>query len=309
MDTANQSSPLKIYTALMVAIIFWGCSFPAIKLVMTGFTPISYVFLRFAGAELLFCILMLKRFRLLPWRTHLKLAVMGLFYPTLYFILESIGMQYTSASSASILVAAAPGIAALFARCILKEKLNLRQWSGVVLSIIGVVVLAGFDDNHAYSESSMLGNSLILLAVLSATVYMIIARHLSAQLSALEITFYQVLYSLLYLLPVFLVHSQNVSWAGVNPVSIAALLFLIIGATLIAFLSYNYAISCAPVSTAAVFLNGVPLVSVILSAFILNEEIGVLQVIGGTIIVSGVTLTTWRRRSRAVPDGQRTDLG
>ncbi|MGC9313374.1 MAG: EamA family transporter, partial [Sediminispirochaetaceae bacterium] len=77
---------------------------------------------------------------------------------------------------------------------------------------------------------------------------------------------------------------------------------LIVGSTLIAFLAYNYAITCIHVSKAAVFLNGVPVVAVILSAFVLKEGLGVLQVIGGVIVIAGVTLTNLRRRTRSVPD-------
>jgi len=298
-------SSLKVYSALFFAILFWGCSFPAIKIVMTGFTPITYVFFRFLGAALVFGLLILltRRFRPLKPKTHLKLALMGLFHPTLYFIFESLGLQYTSASSASILVAAIPGIVALIARFALKEKLSFQQWAGVVLSVLGVILLAGFDDNPAYTESSLLGNGLVLIAIFSAAVYMIIARHLSASLSAMELTFYQVFYSIFYLLPIFLFHMRKVDWTLINTSSVIALLFLIVGATLIAFLAYNYAITCIHVSKAAVFLNGVPVVAVILSAFVLNEGLGIMQVIGGVIVIAGVTLTNWRRRRASLSEG------
>lgn len=304
-STGPDAGPsLRVYIALVLAVLFWGSSFPAIKIVMTGFTPISYVFLRFLGAAAAFgALLMLtRRYRRLSRGTHIKLATMGLFHPTLYFIFESLGLQYTSASSASILVAAIPGIVALAARFVLNEKLNFKQWAGVVLSVIGVIILAGFDDNPAYAESSLLGNGLVLLAILSAAVYMIIARQLSASLSAVELTFYQVFYSILYLLPVFLLQAWNADWSRVNSNAVLALLFLIVGSTLIAFLAYNYAITCIHVSKAAVFLNGVPVVAVILSAFVLNEGLGVLQVIGGVIVIAGVTLTNLRRRTRSVPE-------
>ena len=299
-DRENRNRSLKVYSALFLAILFWGGSFPAIKIVMTGFTPISYVFFRFFGAAFIFGILMIKKFRRLKPSTHVKLALMALFHPTLYFIFESLGLQYTSASSASILVAALPGIVALLARFLLKEKLNVQQWSGVLLSVVGVILLAGFDDNPVYSESSMLGNGLVLLAILSAAVYMIFARHLSSILSAVELTSYQVFYSILYLFPVFLSHSPNVNWESINGASMLALLFLILGATMIAFLSYNYAISCIDVSRAAVFLNGVPVVAIILSSFVLHEGLGLLQLTGGTVVIAGVTLTNVRRRGREV---------
>lgn len=295
------SSLLPVVIALFLAVLFWGSSFPATKLVLRGFSPISYVFLRFIGATALFGLMMIRRFRRLPGKTHFKLALMALFEPTLYFIFESIGMQYTSASSASILISAVPGVVALLAGFFLKERLNLRQWMGVALSILGVVLLAGFDDNPTYAESAVLGNSLILLAVLSAALYMIVARHLSAELSVTEITFYQVFYGMLFLLPVFLFHLPNVDWTTITSESAFALIFLILGATVIAFLAYNFAISKINVSKAAVFLNGIPVVSVIVSALLLGERLGSYQFIGGVVVIAGVTLTNWRKKRRSAP--------
>jgi len=223
---------------------------------------------------------------------------MALFQPTLYFLFESIGMLYTSASSASMIIAALPGIAALLAGFFLKERMNFRQWAGVLLSVLGVLLLAGFDDNPTYSESSLLGNTLVLIAVVAASMYMIVARHLSADLSAVEITFYQVFYGMVLLLPVFLSRMSSIEWGQVNLPALVALVYLILAATLVAFAAYNYAIAGIGVSRAAVFLNGVPVVAIAISMVLLGEKLGVLQLIGGLIVVSGVTLTNLHRRGR-----------
>jgi drug/metabolite transporter (DMT)-like permease len=297
----KSTSLLPVVLALLVTVLFWGSSFPATKLVLRGFTPIAYVFLRFTGATILFALLMIGKLRRLSLQTHLKLALIALFEPTLYFIFESTGMQYTSASSASIIIAAVPGVVGLMAGIFLKEHLNLQQWSGVVISIIGVVLLVGFDDNPTYTDSALLGNGLILLAVFSTAFYMILARHLSAKVTAKELTFYQIGYGMLFLLPVFLIHEHRVEWQVVNMISILALLFLILGATIVGFLAYNYAISKVHVSRAAVFLNGIPLVSVAVSAILLGERLGINQLAGGLIVIVGVTLANLHHRPPAVP--------
>jgi len=295
-NRTSTTSMLPVVIALVVTVLFWGGSFPATKLVLRSFTPIAYVFLRFTGASILFGILMIRKFRRLSLRTHLKLALIALFEPTLYFLFEGTGMQYTSASSASIIIAAIPGVVGLMAGIFLKEHLNVQQWSGVVLSIVGVTLLVGFDDNPLYTGSALLGNSLILLAVFSSAFYMILARHISTQVSVIELTFYQITYGMILLLPVFLIRGDRVEWDAVHGISVVALLFLIFGATLIAFLSYNWAISRIHVSRASVFLNGIPLVSVGISALLLGERLGLNQLAGGLIIIAGVTLTNWRRR-------------
>lgn len=297
LNNKTQQPLLFVYVALLLAAFFWGSSFPATKIVLQGFTPVAYVFFRFVGASLIFGLLMLRRFRRLPKKVHMKLFLMAFFQPTLYFLFESAGLQFTSASSASMIIAGIPGVVALLAGFFLKERLSLRQWAGVLLSIGGVILLAGFDDNPAYAGSSLLGNGLVILAALSASMYMIVARHLAANLAAVELTFYQVFYGMLLLGPVFLFRVTEVQWELISLPAIGALLFLIVGATLIAFLAYNFALTRIGASRAAVFLNGVPLASILVAWLVLDERLGLLQIAGGIIVVSGVTLTNWRART------------
>jgi drug/metabolite transporter (DMT)-like permease len=89
-----------------------------------------------------------------------------------------------------------------------------------------------------------------------------------------------------------------VRWGAVGIDSILALLFLIVFATLVAFFSYNFALTRIHASRAAVFLNGIPVVSVLVSASLLGERLGELQLIGGAVVILGVTLTNLRRRTR-----------
>ncbi len=290
---------LTTYIALALAVLFWGSSFPATKMVLRGFPPMAYVFLRFAGASIFFALFLLRRRRPLSRRTHAKLALMALFEPVLYFAFESIGMQFTSASSASIIIAAVPAVVALLAGIFLAERLSFREWCGVVLSVLGVVLLAAFDDNPDYASSSLTGNLLILGAVFSAALYMIIARHLSTEVTTMELTSYQVVYGGIIFFPIFLLRLPAVQWEAVGPESILALLFLIIFATLVAFFSYNFALSRITASRAAVFLNGIPVVSVLVSATLLGERLGELQLIGGAVVIIGVTMTNLRRSSRS----------
>jgi drug/metabolite transporter (DMT)-like permease/GNAT superfamily N-acetyltransferase len=296
-EPSEKSILLPVILALGVTVLFWGSSFPVVKIVLRGMSPVAYIFFRFTAASFLFGLLMVKKFRRLPFRVHMKLFLIALFDPTLYFLFETSGLQYTSASSASLIIAGVPGMVALLAGIFLKERLTSRQWAGVLLAICGVILLVGFDDNAAYAESSLLGNVLILLAVVSTAFYMITARHISGQVGVVELTFYQMVYGMLQLLPLFLLFEDPVVLAEIPGESMLAFLFLVFGATIVAFLCYNYAISKIHVSRAAVFINGIPLVSVILSAFLLGEKLGVKQFIGGAVIIAGVTLTNLRRKA------------
>ncbi len=288
-----------IYLALILPVILWGSSFVATKIVLESFTTISYMFVRFAGASFFFGLLLLfQRTKALDVKTHGQLALLALFQPVLYFLFETTGLQLTSASSASMIIAGVPAAASLMASIFLQERLNKREWTGIVLSVAGVLLLALFDDNPQYAESSLPGNALVFLAVISAAAYMILARRLTTKISVMNITAYQFFYGGLFFLPLFLFQFDTMDWQAIEPISTAALGFLILFSTVIAFLSYNYALSQIKTSHAAVFINGIPLVTVVAAGIVLGEQLGHLQLLGGLVIIAGVTITNLRSASK-----------
>ncbi len=204
---------LSTYIALILPVLLWGSSFVATKIVLMSFTPLSYMFIRFAGASLLFGLLLLiRRTKALDAKTHGQLALLALFQPGLYFTFETLGLQLTSASSASMIIAGVPAAASLMASIFLKENLNKREWTGILLSVAGVLLLAFFDDNPQYAVSSLTGNILVFFAVISAAVYMILAKRLTTKLSVMNITAYQFFYGGLFFLPLFLLRYNTMDW-------------------------------------------------------------------------------------------------
>ena len=135
-----------VYSALIITVILWGSSFVAVKIVLKSIPPSAYMFLRFTAASLVFFVILYKKNSItLGWKNHLKLFTVAFFEPGLYFLLETAGIQRTSASSASIIIGAVPAAVALSAAVFLKEKIGPRSWTGIILSIAGIVLLTIFD--------------------------------------------------------------------------------------------------------------------------------------------------------------------
>lgn len=281
---------IRTYLALALTILFWGLSFIAIKIALTSFTPFVYMFLRFTLASIFFLVLMIGRgFPKLSAGDHKKLFLAGLFEPGLYFVFETLGLTYTTASKASIIISVVPIAVLLLARVVLKEKITGRSLWGVILSIAGIMILVLGDPKFSVSsEGSMLGDVLILGAVISASFYMIIARDLGKRLSSLEITSFQVFYGTILFTPLFILNMGGIQWTGVSAQAVGAIVFLAIFATILAFLFYNYALTQITASQAAVFINGIPVVTVIGAWLILGERLTLLQGAGGLLVLIAV---------------------
>ncbi len=281
-----------VYIALLTTVLLWGSAFPVIKIVLMSMPSSAYMFLRFGAAGLVFLILLYKKKSIkMEFKKHLKLFTVAFFEPGLYFMFETAGIQRTSASSAAIIIGAVPAAVALFAAVFLKEKIGSKSWAGIILSISGIIILTMFDKSSSIARSATFaGNILTSLAVISAACYMVTVRKIAPDFSALEITSWQIIYGALIFLPFFLKDFTSIKWESITPLSIQALVFLVIFPTLIACLCYNFALTRIAASKASMFLNGIPICSVITSAIILKESISLAQIAGGIVIISGVTL-------------------
>ena len=285
------------YFAVLAAVLLWGSSFVATKIALESFSFVAYVVFRFSAASVIFgLILLTSRLPRISTKNHRQLALMALFEPGLYFLFETAGLQRTTASSASIIIASVPVVVAVLAALLLREHLALRGWMGALLSIAGILLLSVWDGATGIGEGSALGNLLIFLAVLSASGYIILAQHLSASLSTLQITAFQILYGALYFSPGLVWLIMRGGWPTPDAAGIGAMAFLVVGATLGAFLSYNFAVARLGAARSAVFLNGIPVVTVLVAATLLGERIAPHHGVAAALVITGVTIANRPKR-------------
>ncbi|MBW2091053.1 MAG: DMT family transporter, partial [Deltaproteobacteria bacterium] len=123
--------------------------------------------------------------------------------------------------------------------------------------------------------------------------YIISARSLGKKYSAWEITSMQTIYGALLYMPAFLWELPRTQWAAISGPSIGALIYLTLFATIGAFLFYNHALTKIPAPRAAVFLNGVPVVTAVAAWILLGERLTLIQAGGGALVLLGVYLTNF----------------
>jgi len=287
------SNKLNTYMILSVAIIFWGLSFIGTKIALKSFSIFSYIFIRFAIASIIFLfIILFKKIPKLNLRDHYNLIVLALFEPTLYFIFETNGLSHISATTASLIIATVPIVIMILAHFILKEFITQRKFIGIILSFIGVILLVTGDPQFSLSfEKSIKGVFFLALAVLCAAFYSVITRNLGSKLSAITITSFQIFYGTILLSPFFLFDLFNIQIEKISLEAIWAILFLALFSTVAAFLAYNYTLTKITASQTAVFLNAIPVVTVIAACLILGENLTLQQASGGLIILSALYIT------------------
>jgi drug/metabolite transporter (DMT)-like permease len=290
MKKSHQVAP---YASIILAVVFWGLSFVATKIVLESFTPFTLIFIRFSVASCFFLAFMLYRgFPKLRLRAYGLLFIAALFQPGLYFLCETTGLQYTSASKASLIVATIPIVVLCLSVFFLDERSNWVMILGIGLSVIGVATLIIGDSQFSWSLGGpMLGDMLMFGAVMAMAIYTVLMKNLVQTQSTLDLTGLQIFYGALLFAPAFVWEFPRVQWAAVSGRSIIALAGLTLFATLGAFLCFNFALSKMPAAKTAIFLNCVPVVTAIGAWVILNERLTLMQMAGGILVLFSVYLT------------------
>ncbi|MCT2536035.1 DMT family transporter [Aquibacillus koreensis] len=209
-------------------------------------------------------------------------------------------LQFTTATNVSVLETVIPVVTVILSTLLLKEKLQGLQWIGIVLSFFGAiwVILNG----RIFDLASMawnIGDLIMVGAILSWAIYSIYVKQYMHLFPSFAALFVMSGISVIVLLPVVLLE-----WSvqGMPTISLAnhglGLLYLGVFPSLIALILYNHSVSKLGPSKASVFLNFLPVFTILGAYLWLGETITLLQVIGAIIVISGVLLTTQLQKKK-----------
>lgn len=296
----KKESTVLTYLALAVAVLCWGLSFVATKIALQSFTPFCLIFFRFFAASIFFLLLLWRTgFPPLNRKNIKALLLLAIMQPGFYFTFETIGLQYTSATKTSLIIATIPVVVLLFSALFLKERMRFFNILGILLSLSGVTLLVFGGQDVQDVQGMLIGDLMIVGAVFSASFYMILTRRLGETISSVQITGMQVIFGAMLFFPAFLWDLPDFNWTRISREAWLALAALTLFATIGAFLCYNFALTRIPAARAAVFINGIPLVTATGAWLLLGERLSQIQLIGGAIVLIAVVLANHSPKTTA----------
>ncbi len=284
---------LAAIASLMAAMILWSTSFVVIKAAITSLDPFVLVFGRMLVASICFLpvwIVNRRQWRLVPGSLAC-LAFMSICEPCLYFICEVKALVYTTASQAGMITAMLPVMVALGAYLFLQERLTNRTILGFVLAIGGAFWLSAVSRATDTAPSPVLGNFLEFLAMICATGYILAAKRLSSHYgySPWFLTAIQAFVGCVFYLPLLWLPSTLVPHSLDWP-QLLAVIYLGAFVTIGAYGCYNFGISRVPVSQASIFINLIPVFTLIMGWIFLHERFTPYQYAAAILIFAGIYL-------------------
>lgn len=279
--------------ALLGAMGIWGGSYVVTDSVLGSMGPYSILLFRFVIAFALLAPFAWRagmRPRMLVQPIFLLFGFTGM---VLHLALETVGLQYTSAGSAALVIATAPAVTLVASVLFLKERLTLMRGVGIALSVVGAALVTQARVS-AGGGTELLGNLLVFAGVLAWGIYAVQGKKLSTSVPGLVSTAASAGAATLLIAPVAAVEMLAGTTPHFDGGSIAGILFLGAGASAAAFALWNVSLRYVDASTAGSYINLVPVIGVIL-ALMLGETMTLTQWIGGAVVMAGVWLTDRKR--------------
>jgi drug/metabolite transporter (DMT)-like permease len=270
--------------ALTAAGLLWGSSMALSKLSLEWLQPGWLTVIRFGLAALLLAF---------PARADLRAAftpailVWGVLGVGVAVVVQNVGVGLTSVSHASMMVGSMPVLVALIAAVWHRHRLTPQAWIGLVVSLIGVLVVAG----GGGGDSSLVGDGLVLFSLAVSAAMTVAQVDMLRGRDPMAVTAVQFMAAAAGALPIALL-TEGAPAAPSAAGPMLGVLGLTVVGTMLPWVFFAFGQARVPAAVAGSFLNIEPLVGAVLGAAFFGDAVGLAQIGAGLAILAGVALST-----------------
>jgi len=298
-DSAYQSLPDSASIVMLLSVVLiWAGSFIFIKVGLREIPPITLALIRFAVAFPVLVIVSLfskngKKVNIAWRKDFYSFTVLALTGVTLLYIFQFYSLQFTTAAAGAIIINTTVIFMALLSAAFLREALNKKKVSGILLAFLGVFIVMseGSHGVFGFEPLELVGGMLMIISAFCWAIYTVLSKKVLRVYSPLTTNAIVFGLGTLYLIPLSLIESpleflSRASWHAWSSV-----LYLGILSSAVAYVLWSKALTRLETAKVGVFLYGIPVLTMIFSYFFLGEAITYTGILGLALVISGVYLT------------------
>ena len=293
MQKSEKTSDTKKQAVLLtiIASSLWGTSFPAIKIGLQFMDAYTFVFLRFSfGLLLMLGVLLFTKNFSLNFNKKRLILFLGITNGAAY-LLQYMGMFYTSASKASLLVNLTVIWVALLSPILVKEQISRKKLSGVIVSFLGIFLVTTNLDFQSFSTGEIIGDVLVIAAGLIWALFIIYNKPLvNESKNMIQSLTLLLLFTMIPLMPVLTFSTANfltLPWEAWIAITYTAIFCWIIP-----YLLWSKGLkNISPVTSSVILLNEI-IVAVAISTIILRESLTAVSGIGAALIIIAIIVVS-----------------
>lgn len=282
---------------MMITVVVWAFAFPIIRLGLNELSFVNLTIMRFfVVCIVLISILLFQsgRFSKLHKKDIIPIFILGFFGVMIYHLGLNYGEQFISPGAASLIIATIPVFIVILAFVFLNERMNLKKLLGIALALCGVLIISIWGKQDTSIEIKYIYGALaVLLAAVMGAFYTIAGKKLLNRYTALSLTVYAMLLGSLGLIP-FLGKSLLDEVAAMSTNAWFAVVFLGVCSTIVGYVLWYIALEIKTASEVSVYLYAIPVLSTIISYFLFGDEITLLFILGGALVIIGLIIVNMK---------------
>lgn len=298
-----------VFLMLAGVVILWGLNVVMVKY-LTTFPPIYVAAIRMTIAGICLSPIIWKyrkglKFRKVDW---LLLAGVGASSIALHQVTLATGVQYTTAGNASLILGLNPLATALLAMLLLGEAMSWQKAIGIAVGFSGVLVVV--ISQHGGIHMNGWGDAIMFFSMLMYVTGGLFIRKLVLRgLPVLLITAMSQMFGVVLLWCAALVVHPASFYVELEVTPFQWLVIWVSGglSTALGTIGWNFGIRQLGASRTAVFLNGMPMASLLFAALFLGERLQLVHLLALIMIVGGVYLGS-RNRANPAHAAANTDM-
>lgn len=275
----------------MIAVVFWGASFIATKFLLDEISPETIISLRLILAIILLTVVALinKSDFTINLKNHLRILLLAA-VAVFHLWIQITGLKYTTAANTGWIIGTAPIFIAVLGFIFLKEKLNSVKVSGILIAFIGLLLLVGKGNPLNIDLVKNVGDLLVLFSSVTWGVYSIINKKISLNYSPLMTILYLFILMAVIIVPFNINQKAIDSVIHLSMVGWISILFLGLLCSGVSYVIWAYSLREMESAKVGAYLYIEPFITVITAWLLLKEDITILMILSGVIIIFGVYL-------------------
>ena len=287
--------PGRARIALLTAAFLWAVSFVAAIVALEEAPPLVVVALRLVISAMCF----------LPWvvatggtrgiglRRMGELFLLSLVGTSLHYATQTAGLQYTTATNASLYTTTGPITILLLSALVLGERITARKAFGVLLAVAGVLVVMGSETLASFELGNVKGDLLVLVSIVMWGLFTVFGKRVTDELGALRVTAWVTILGALTMVPAgwYEARSKGFTLSDLSLEAWLAIAFLGVACSFLATLLYFVALGLSESQKVGVYLYAIPPMTAVVAALYLGEVITMNLLVGAVLVIGGVALT------------------
>lgn len=295
------STALKAHLALFTVALLYGGNYSIAKIVMDDnhIQPRGFILLRVISGIVFFWTF---HFFFIREKIHKKdlflIGLCGLFGVAINQIFFFSGLKLTTPINASLIMTTTPMLVLLISAIIIKEKITSRKILGIIIGASGAILLITYGRKIQFNQTQMLGDLMILTNAVSYGIYLVLVKTLMKRYHPLTVIKWIFTFGIIYILPFSYHEFTAVNWGSFDTTIWLAILYVLIGATALAYFLNAYALKLVNPSMVSIYIYLQPLLASLIALGLGKDQLTIEKIIAGILIFLGVYFVSVTPKSK-----------